>query len=228
MGVVGAAGLDVATQFFGIKSLYMEHAASCVFMDFDAVEKHFNTREAYILQLVLDPDMTEEDEKAMAQTVTAYVPGALFSSGRAIKRLIGDAGTTILGISSSVALAALLLACFAVGNVVAAGIAARRFEFGVLRAVGSPNGLLGRIVLGEVLVMLAAASIVGFLMGVHLAWMGTTLYRDLAGLKLAVVLPGLAVGIGIVVMSLLTLAAALPAVISLLRRPTRELLATGN
>ena len=76
--------------------------------------------------------------------------------------------------------------------------------------------------------MLAAASIVGFLMGVHLAWMGTTLYRDLAGLKLALVIPGGAVGIGILVMSALTLAAALPAVISLLRRPTRELLATGN
>ena len=35
-GVVSAAGLDVATQFFGIRSLYMEHAASCVFMDFEA------------------------------------------------------------------------------------------------------------------------------------------------------------------------------------------------
>ena len=228
VGVVGAAGLDVATQFFGVRSLYMEHAASCVFMDFDAVERHFNTREAYILQLVLDPAMTEEDEKQMAETVTALVPGALFSSGRAIKRLIGDAGTTILGVSSSVALAALLLACFAVGNVVAAGIAARRFEFGGLRAVGSPNGLLGRIVLGELLVMLAAAAIIGVLMGVHLAWMGTTLYRDLAGLRLALVVPGIAVTTGILVMSLLTVGAALPAVISLLRRPTRELLATGR
>ena len=228
VGVVGAAGLDIATQFFGIKSLYMEHAASCVFMDFKAVERHFNTREAYILQVVLSEDMDEEGEKSMAEAANRTVPGSLFSSGRAIKRLIGEAGQTILGISSSVALAALLLACFAVGNVVAAGINARRFEFGVLRAIGSSRGLAGRIVLTEVLTMVATASIIGAGMGLHLAWMGVTIYHDLAGLKLALVLPLLPMALGILIMAVLTVSAALPALIALVRRPTRELLAAGR
>jgi putative ABC transport system permease protein len=228
VGVVGAAGLDIATQFFGIKSLYMEHAVSCVFMDFNAVDEHFNTREAYILQVILDPELDEDDEKALAEAASTAVPGSLFSSGRAIKKLIGEVGTTILGISSSVALVALLLACFAVGNVVAAGIASRKFEFGVLRAVGAPNGTVGRIVLGEVLVMACTASIIGFGMGMHLAWMGTTLYRDLAGLMLELVVPLAPIALGILVMTTLTVAAAVPAIIGLLRKPTRELLASGR
>lgn len=228
VGVVGAAGLDIATQFFGIRSLYTEHAASCVFMDFEAVARHFNTREAYILQVVLDDQLDEEGEKALAEAAATAVPGSLFSSGRGIKRLIGEAGMTILGISSSVALAALLLACFAVGNVVAAGISARTYEFGVLRAVGSANGLVGRIVLGEVLLMSATASIVGLGMGMHLAWMGTTLYRDLAGLVLELAVPVAPVVLGIVIMTVLTIGAALPAILGLLRRPTRELLASGR
>jgi putative ABC transport system permease protein len=228
VGVVGAAGLDIATQFFGIKSLYMEHAASCVFMDFSAVTRHFNTREAYILQVVLSPDITEEDEKELATAANETVPGSLFSSGRAIKRLIGEAGATILGISSGVALSALLLACFAVGNVVAAGINARRFEFGVLRAIGASKGLAGRIVIVEVMTMVVTASCIGIGMGIHLAWMGVTIYHDIAGLQLALVIPVTAIALGMIIMTLLTMAAALPALLALLRRPTRELLAAGR
>ncbi|MEC8559962.1 MAG: ABC transporter permease, partial [Planctomycetota bacterium] len=120
VGVVGAAGLDVATQIFGIRSLYMEHAVSCVFMDYESVARNFNTKEVYILQLVLDEAVEQPDEAVLQGEVSELAPGALFSSGRAIKRVVMQAGNTVLGISSTVALGALLLACFAVGNVVAA------------------------------------------------------------------------------------------------------------
>lgn len=228
VGVVSAAGLDVATQIFGIRSLYMEHAASCVFMDFDAVTRHFNAREAYIMQIVLDPGMDEIDEHALGVNVTNAVPGARFNSGRSIKKMITMAGTTILGVSSSVAFAALLLACFSVGSVVAAGISARKYEFGVLRAIGSPRWMLVRIVLGEVIVMAILAVIAGVWMGLHLAWVGTTLYRDLGGIVLQWIIPVTPIAIGGAVLILLTLLAALPPIISLLLRPTRELLAVGR
>lgn len=228
VGVVSAAGLDVATQFFGIRSLYLEHAASCVFMDFEAVDRHFNTREAYILQIVLEPDMTEEDERFLGLAAAESVPGIRFSSGRAIQRIIEKAGNTILGVTSSVAFAALLLASVAVGNVVAAGITARKFEFGVLRAVGSPRWLMARLVLGEVFAMAILASIVGTIMGMHLAWVGTTLYRDLGGIILSWTLPIGPVIAGAIVLLLLTVLAATAPIISLLRKPTRALVASGR
>ena len=113
--------------------------------------------------------------------VAEIAPGAMFSSGRAIKKIVMQAGNTVLGVSSTVALGALLLACFAVGNVVAAGINARRFEYGVLRAIGSSRWLLSKIILGEVVVIGLLAAIAGTVLGIYLAVVGMGLHRDLAG-----------------------------------------------
>ena len=228
VGVVGAAGLDVATQIFGIKSLYMEHAVSCVFMDYEAVARNFNTREAYILQLVLDAEVSEEGEAVLQSEVAEIAPGAMFSSGRAIKKIVMQAGNTVLGVSSTVALGALLLACFAVGNVVAAGINARRFEYGVLRAIGSSRWLLSKIILGEVVVIGLLAAIAGTVLGIYLAMVGMGLHRDLAGDLLRISLPLTPMILGTVLLVMLTMLAATPPLISLLRRKTRELVAAGR
>ena len=140
--------------------------------------------------------------------VSELAPGALFSRGRAIKRVVMQAGNTVLGISSTVALGALLLACFAVGNVVAAGISSRRFEYGVLRAIGSSRWLLSRIILGEVVIMAILAAFAGTILGIYLAVVGMGLHRDLAvTCALSITTPVL-LGSGLVIA--LTILAATP------------------
>ena len=228
VGVVGAAGLDVATQIFGIRSLYMEHAVSCVFMDYAAVGRHFNTQEAYILQLVLDENFDEDREAELAEQVSTLAPGAAFNSGRAIKRIVMQVGTTVLGVSSTVALGSLLLACFAVGNIVAAGISAKRYEYGVLRAMGGSRWLVARTIFGEVIVMSVLASLAGMVLGVYLAEIGMSMHRDLAGDELMFILPIPAMALGTIVMIVLALLASTPPVVSLLRRSTRELISAGR
>ena len=228
VGVVGAAGLDVATQIFGIRSLYMEHAVSCVFMDYEAVGRHFNTREAYILQLVLDEDFDESREVELAEQVSTLAPGAAFNSGRAIKRIVIQVGNTVLGVSSTVALGSLLLACFAVGNIVAAGISAKKYEYGVLRAIGGSRWLVARAIFGEVVVMGVLASIAGIVLGIYLADIGMSLHRDLAGDELGFRLPVPAMILGSCVVILLALLASTPPVLSLLRKSTRELISAGR
>ena len=228
VGVVGAAGLDVATQIFGIRSLYMEHAVSCVFMDYESVARNFNTKEVYILQLVLDEAVEQPDEAVLQGEVSELAPGALFSSGRAIKRVVMQAGNTVLGISSTVALGALLLACFAVGNVVAAGISSRRFEYGVLRAIGSSRWLLSRIILGEVVIMAILAAFAGTALGIYLAVVGMGLHRDLAGDLLGLSIPITPVLLGSGLVIALTILASTPPLISLLKRQVRELVAAGR
>lgn len=228
VGVVGAAGLDVATQIFGIRSLYMEHAVSCVFMDYAAVGRHFNTQEAYILQLVLAEDFDETRELELAEQVSTLAPGAAFNSGRAIKRIVMQVGTTVLGVSSTVALGSLLLACFAVGNIVAAGISAKKYEYGVLRAIGGSRWLVARTIFGEVIVMGILASIAGIVLGIYLADIGMSLHRDLAGDELVFRLPLPAIVLGTIVVIVLALLASTPPVISLLKKSTRELISAGR
>jgi len=226
-GVVSSAGLDVVTQFFGIRSVYMTQAVSCVFMDFDAVAKWFDSRDAFIMQIDLGADATDATEAAVGDAVAERVPGAIFSSGRAIKQAIVQIGRTALAISSAVAFAALLLASFGVGNVVAAGISARRREFGVVRAIGGSRATIAGMVLGEVTLIAAAAAVSGTALGLHLAWIGKRLYFDMAGLDIAFVYPVVPALIGYVVLLALVLAAAAIPLRSASRRTPRELLATA-
>ena len=226
VGVVTAGGLDIATQTFGMRQIYMEQAVSCVFMDFGAVERHFDTRDAYIMQLKLDSGLSEEDEKILETAVPDAVPGAVFSSGRAIRGFVEDIGGKVLAVTSGVALAALALAAIGVGSVVAAGISARTREFGVLRAIGGSTRTVAALVLGETIVMALAAMVSGSALGLQLAWMGVSLYRDFAGLRLAWVFPTWSLVVGGVVVVAVALLAATPAVVRLCRKPARELLAS--
>ncbi|MCE2885335.1 MAG: ABC transporter permease [Planctomycetaceae bacterium] len=225
VGVVTAAGLDIATQTFGMRQIYMEQAVSCVFMDFGAVERHFDTRDAYIMQLRLAAGLDESGEKVLGEAVADAVPGAVFSSGRAIRGFVEEIGGTVLAVTSAVALAALALAAIGVGSVVAAGISARMREFGILRAVGGSTRVLVALVLGETIVMAIASLVSGTALGLMLAWMGVELYRDFAGLRLAWIIPTGPIASGAAIVVVVALLAALPAVLRLARKPTRELVA---
>ncbi len=228
VGVVGAAGLDMATQVFGMRSLYNEQAISCVFLDFDAVARHFGSHEAYIMQLALSPALAAEDEAILAERIASAVPGTVFASGRGIREMVDRIGSTALGVATAVAGGALLLAGLGVGNVIAAGIAARRFEFGLMRAVGSSRGTVARLVLAEAVLVAATAAVTGLALGMHLAEMGRVMYRELAGIELPPVLPAIPLAAGCTALLLIAMAASGPAVLGLLRRPTVELLAAGR
>ncbi len=227
VGVVTAAGLDIATQTFGMRQIYMEQAVSCVFMSFDAVAEHFDTREAYIMQLKLAEGLDEDGEEALGRAVADAVPGAVFSSGRAIRGFVDEIGGTILAVTGTVALAALALAAIGVGSVVAAGISARTREFGVLRSIGGSTRVLVTLVLGETVVLALASLVSGTALGLQLAWMGVALYRDFAGLRLAWVVPYGPLAVGAAIVVAVALLAATPAVLRLARKPARALLASG-
>ena len=230
VGVVGAGGLDLAAQTFGIRNVYMEQAISAVFLDFDTVEEKFGTREAYIVQLDLEDGIItdQRSELAFADKVKDVVPGMAFATGRSIRELIDEIANTILGVSVTLALAALSVACLGVANVVAAGVTARAFEFGVLRSVGAKRSLASRLVLAESTMTGITAVLVGFAVGVHFAWMGVNLFRDLVGLSLELTIPVVATFIGAGIVIAAVLIATAPAAITLLNKPARALLAAGR
>jgi putative ABC transport system permease protein len=227
VGVVGAAGLDVATQFFGIRSLYMEHAVSCVFMDFLAVERCFGTREAYLVQIEVATEAQDADEVILAEEVESAAPGAVFASGRGIRREILRIGGLMMTISSLVAVAAMALASLAAAGVIAAGVASRAREFGVLQAVGAGRRTLRALVLGESLLIGAAAGITGTLFGLQLAWMGVRSYREMAGMELSFDVQPVVITVALASVCGVSLLAAMPSVRRLLQHEPRELLGAG-
>jgi len=225
VGVVTAAGLDVATQMFGIRNVYNEHALSCVFADLDAVTRQFDSPDVYLVQVNLTREITDEDA---LREITAVAPGTWFVSGRKIKETIDVLGSALLVVNATVAFTALLLASIAVGNVLVANVASRKFEYGVLRAVGASRGHLARLVAGEAVLLAITAAIVGTVFGLHAAANDIRLHRDLGGLVVAFHVPWLVAGIGCAALITMTLVAAAPAALGLARATPRALLSAGR
>ncbi len=224
VGVVSAAGLDVATQFFGIRSVYAEHAVSCIFLDFDEVARQFGSREAYIMQVNLPGSASDADEAAIEREIQAKAPGTIFVSGRRLRGFVMEIGETIMSMFVGIGIAAIVLATLGTASVVAAGLNARAMEWGVLRAVGGRQSLVARLAVGEALAMVATSLVAGVSLGLMLAWAERQLFEDLAGLTLEPAWPWRGIFISFATLLTMAIVTAVVTGTRLARRPTRELL----
>lgn len=225
VGVVTSPGLDIVSKFFNIGEEYTEQAVHAVFGSRADLKERFGSDQIQLIQIALAEDV---DDREAVETIreTLFTAGVLdVGSGRAIKAEIRLFVGGSLLVFSAIAMVSMLVACFGVANLIVAGIEVRRFEFGVLRAVGAQRGLLTRLVLGEALVIALAACVLGTLMGVQGSWAGQRMYAALLGLLLELRPPPLPILVGWGIVIALTLGAAAPAILALGRRPTRELLA---
>lgn len=225
VGVVKSAGLEIITQIFGIRSVYMDYAVSCVFMDWDTVNAVFGEQDAYMVQVNLSDDVSDAEATAAIQEA---LPGVMFRSGRWIMDTLREIAAGSLTVQSTVAFAALVLAAIAVGNVIASNIQGRRFEYGVLRAIGLTRGGLIRLVLAQAVLMAATGILLGTIWGLHLATIDASHLRDLAGLNVHVTFVPMAALAGWATLLLITLLAASPPTIRLARTAPSALVAIGR
>jgi putative ABC transport system permease protein len=228
-GVVSSPGLDIVNQWFEIGEEYAEQAVNAVFGTRADMKRLFGVDSVRLLQVGLKDDADGRkvtDDEALARIREVAGTGILDAgSGRQILGEIRGFLNGSLLIFSLVAVAAMLVACLGVSNLIVAGIQARQFEFGVLRAVGAPRGLLSRLVLGEALLIALTACVVGSVMGVHAAKAGQRVNEALLGIRLTGWPPALPTALGWLAVIVITLGAATPAVVALARKPVRELLA---
>lgn len=225
VGAVSSPGLDVVSAYFDIGREYMDQAIGSVFGSRADLLRVFGNDSIQLIQIGLKGEIS--DDEATQRIRQALGNRALIvGSGREIKQTITVIGASTMRIATLIAVAAMLIGCVGVGNVVVAGIDARRFEFGVLRAVGADASLLSRLVVAEVLVIALAACVLGTLLGVQAAWAGVRMYELAAGIELRVRPPLTPILAGWAILGSLTVAAAAPAAIGLARRRPRELLAS--
>ena len=224
VGVVDAPGLHLVSKFFNIGDEVVEQSLHAVFGSRDDLKRLFGNDSAQMIQIDLSDDV--DDEAAIATIRETLADQGLLDagSGRKIKDEIVHFVRQFLAVFTAIAIVSMGVASCGVANIVIAGIHARRFEFGVLRAVGAQRGTLVRLILGEALIIALGACVLGTLMGLQGAWAGVRLQRLLNGIELAVEPPWGAIGFGSAVVILLTMGAAAPAVWRLSRRHTRELL----
>jgi putative ABC transport system permease protein len=224
VGVVTSPGLELISKFFNVGKEYVDQSLHAVFGSRKDMRERFGTDAIELIQMDLADDVSDEEALATIRQ-TLFGAGVLDAgSGRQIRAQFEMIVRTFLSVFSAIAVLSMLIACFGVANVIAAGIQARRFEFGVLRAMGARRGLLARLVLAEAVLIAVTAGVLGTAMGVQGAWAGRRLDAMLLGLRLAVRPEYAVIAAGIGVVLVFSVGSALPAIVRLARRSPRELL----
>jgi len=223
VGAVSSPGLDVVSYYFDIGKEYANQAISSVFGTREDLKRVFGTDTVQMVQIGLTGELSDDEaERLLREAVNE--PAAVVGSGREIKARVTSIGRSTMRIASAIAVAAMLIGCLGVGNIVLAGIDARRFEFGVLRAVGADSWTVGRLVLGEVLLTAITACVLGTGLGIQGSFAGLRMYELLAGLRLNLRPPAAPILLGWAILIVLTLAVAAPLVARLVKQKPRELL----
>jgi putative ABC transport system permease protein len=223
VGVVTSPGLDIVSKFYDVGEGYVDQALSSVFGSRDDLIARFGNEAINLIQIALKPGV---DGNAVMNEIKQIRGGGVLSAGSAveIKTRITEFISGALLVASVVAVGAMVVACFAVANLIVAAVQTRRYEFGVLRAIGAFRGLLARLILGEALIIGLCACLLGCGMGMQAAWGGQRMYEVVIGLVLALRPPLEAMAVGCGAVLLITLGAAMPSALSLLKRQPRELL----
>jgi putative ABC transport system permease protein len=225
VGVVASPGLELVNDFFDFGEDVTAARVNAVFGNRSDLREKFGNDAINMIQLSLDPAV--DDDEAIAKIRAALIGTGVINagSGRQIKREILRFVHTTLTVFSLVAVFAMFVACLGVANLIVAGVQARQFEFGVLRAVGAGRGLLARIVLAEAACIAIAACVLGTMMGVQGAFGGLRLNKMMWGLELGLHPPIGPIALGWLAVFVFTIGAALPTAMVLARRRPRELLA---
>lgn len=224
VGVVASPGLEIVGQYFNVGEDLARQAVHAVLGTRRDLVERFGVDAIHLIQIDLDEEI--DDEVAVAEIRDALFGAGVLDagSGRQIKREIESVAGTTLAVFAAVAIMAMMVACFGVANLVVAGIHARRYELGVLRAVGASRGVVARLILAEAILIAIAAIVLGTGLGFQAAWAGQRMYALLVGLSLSIRPPIGPVAFSWAVTLVLTLLAAAPAVIALGRRKPLELL----
>jgi len=224
VGVVTSPGLELVSQYFDLGDNFVNQAIGSVFGSRDDMIEHFGMRTAQLIQVKLSDDI--DDEEAVKQMRIALLGAGVLNvgSGRGIREQIEAVFGSTLIVFSTVAIGAMLVACFGVANLIVAEVNARRFELGVLRAVGASRGQLVRLICGQALLIAITACILGTALGIQSAWGGQEANRQAIGIDLSMSLPIKAILIAWGIAVVLALSAAAPSAIRLNRSSIRALL----
>lgn len=228
VGVVTSPGLELVSQYFDLGDNFVNQAIGSVFGSREDMIEKFGMRVAQLIQIDLNDEIVTDlgDEQAVAEIRQALLGAGVLNvgSGRIIRQQIEAVFASTLVVFSTVAIGAMLVACFGVANLIIAEINARRYEMGVLRAVGASKGQLVRLITAQALIIALSACVLGTGLGIQAAWGGREMNRRVIGIDLESALPLDAIAIAWACAIVLSLLAAAPSAMRLGRSQIRNLL----
>jgi putative ABC transport system permease protein len=170
--VVTSTGVELVQNFFDLRTSFSEKATSSVLGSIGDGKKYFRMGEPTMLLATVTPET--QTPAAMQKVRDALTnEGILSFSSVELKTSLRDLIVRIMDGLSVIGVGALCVASLGVANMVIASVHAKRFEFGVLRAIGAGRSQLVRLVLAEVTLIGIVAGVLGSAAGLHFAFMGS-------------------------------------------------------
>ena len=178
--VVASNGMDMVKSYFDMRAVVQETSVSSVLGNVDDARKYFRLRDVNLL--LANVHASTANNKATGELRDKLLSeGFQSASSVEMKSSVKGLIRKVVDTMSIIAVGALCVASLGVANMVIASVHARRFEFGVLRAIGAGRWQLVRLVLAEVTLIGLVAGILGAGAGLHFTYMGTLVDRTLVG-----------------------------------------------
>lgn len=226
-GVVSTPGWQWMTKFSGVRRRFVR-TFTMVFADASRVRRDFHLTSNEFFWLNLDGtrpiDEVEKSLQAIAAghaggkfsageygIVTAYRPFARLTTTKTVRKAISMVAEEVIWGMSRLPLITLAITSLAVANTIAASVRARRWQLGVLRAVGITRSQVARLILAEAAMIALVASILSLAFGLVAGWcnVGMSRYSGMFYSPPNLIVPWTTVGFGVAAALVLSLAAAL-------------------
>jgi putative ABC transport system permease protein len=176
VGVITSAGVEIAENYFDLRSTVQQQVVTTVLGTHDEANDVFDINSFNIVLANLAPG---SDVAAVRRNADRF--GWQGASSVEMKHKITSLVTRFVDALSLLGLGAMAIAGIGMTNMVFASVQARRYEFGVLRAIGAGRGQLVRLVIAETLLLALIAAALGALAGSHFSFMTTRIDRVLLG-----------------------------------------------
>jgi putative ABC transport system permease protein len=210
-GVVWSPGIDVMVGVFDLDRQFEQRTVASVFGSIADAREDFGVDGVYVFAANLDYFISKEK---VLKEVQAKLGDKGLEAGdvRQIKANIEKAFGNLLLLVSSVAFAAMAVSSLGVTNTMMASIRSRRWQFGILRSVGTTRSQLLRLVMSEAVLLGIIGCGLGLTAGLEMSSDARRLSTITIGFGPPVYIPWHMIFIGVgIIMVVAVVASALPA-----------------
>lgn len=226
-GVVWSPGMDVMATRFDMGRQLDERTAASVFGSMDDAVRDFGVKETVLFAANLEPFTSKEQIVERARVVLG-TDSIDIADVRELKHDIQQGFGRLLLLASTVAYAAMAVASLGVTNTIMASIRSRRWQFGILRAVGVTRGQLLRLVIAEALLLGGVGAAMGLAAGLFMCVNANRLSLAIVGFQPPIVVPWDVVAIGVGAVIAISLLSSLWPAIHVARTQPLALLQAGR
>ena len=242
LGTGQSAGIDIAQNYLQVGRIFHKTSAAAILGTLREAKAWFGVPGCNMVMLNIRRQMPAMPivisvKKYLSKAAAPSMLGSLLGLGalqlhgtsvRAMKRHLDRVITQVMRALSAAAIGVMIVGAIGAALLIAAAIRGRRYEFGILRAVGAARGQIVRMVIAQMSVPVIAGILIGAGVGSYIALMATRVDHRMAGFHSRFIISWGSMGFGAAVTVCLALAFAAWPALKACRTGIRALVSEGR